>query len=232
MTDSVRDLVIAAHRDLEQVQTLLADHPELIDEAVEWRPGQTETSLQAASHVGRDDIARYLLAQGATPIMVAYAMLGDAEKFHAMLADNPDNIHEIGAHNFSLMFHACLGGNLRIIETIHAQVEDVNLGQAIHASLMGKQTDAVRWLLEQGAPLDSTDFRGRTPLQTAVEDDDTALITLFKNAIGADKLETCPTCGAKGTRYLAELEGNPMGAHTKIFKCKQCATELEQVQVG
>ncbi|MEO1288226.1 MAG: ankyrin repeat domain-containing protein [Chloroflexota bacterium] len=192
MTDLVRELVMAAHRDLDEVKRLVAEHPDLIDEAVEWRPQQTETSLQAASHIGRRDIAEFLLENGAKPNMVVYAMLGDEEQFNAMLADDPDNINEIGAHNFSLMFHAALGGNLNIIETIHQQAESVNLGQAVHAALMGNQPDAVKWLIAHDAPLDSTDFRGRTPLQTAVENEDADLIVLFKGAIGEGNLEVCP----------------------------------------
>lgn len=232
MSDFVREFVMAAHRDLEQVKTLYADHPDLIDEPVEWGPGQTETPLQAAAHTGQRAIAEFLLDNGATPNMVAYASLGDTEKFNNLLAQDPNNIHEIGAHNFSLMFHAAFGGNIDIIETIYHKVDDLNLGRAVLAAIMANQVDAVSWYIAHDAPLDATDFQGRTALEMAVEFEDDTLIRLLKEAIGEDNLEVCPNCDEKGTRYLAKLDGSPMGAHTKYFNCKNCEHELEVRQVG
>lgn len=232
MTDKVREFVMAAHRDLDEVKAVYADNPDLIDEAVEWSPGQTETALQAAAHTGQRSIAEFLLENGAKPNMVAYAMLGDEAQFNAMLADNPDNIHEIGAHNFSLMFHAAFGGNLTIIQRIYENDESVNLGSALLATIMANQLEAAQWYIEKDAPLDATDFRGRTALEMAVEAGNADFIALLKNAIGEDNLESCENCGEKGTKYLAELEGSPMGAHTKIFKCKNCETVLETRKVG
>lgn len=232
MTDKVREFVIAAHRDLEAVKAIYAEHPELIDEPIEWSPGQTESPLQAAAHTGQRAIAEFLLENGATPNMVAYAMLGDEDQFNALLAQDPDNINEIGAHNFSLMFHAAFGGNLAIIETIHNQVDDVNLGQALLASIMANRLDAVRWFIEHDADLTATDFQGRTALEMAVEFEDDPLIAILKEAIGEDNLPVCANCGEKGTKYLANLEGSPMGEHTKYFKCKNCDAEMETRHVG
>lgn len=228
MSDKIREFVIAAHSDLEKVKSVYADHPELIDEAIEWRPGQTESALQAAAHTGRREIAEFLLDNGAKPNMVAYAMLGDDDKFNAMLAENPDHIHEIGAHNFSLMFHAALGGNLSIIETIHDNVDTVELGSALLAAVMVKQVEAAKWYIDHDAPLDATDFRGRTALEMAVEAEDETFIALLKDAIGEENLPVCENCGEKGTKYLAELDGSPMGSHTKRFKCKACDHEMEK----
>lgn len=232
MTDKVREFVIAAHRDLEAVQTLYTEHPDLIDEPIEWSPGQTETPLQAAAHTGQRAIAEFLLENGATPNMVVYAMLGDDKKFNELLAQDPDNINEIGAHNFSLMFHAAFGGNIAIIETINNQVEDVNLGQALLASIMANRIEAVRWFIEHDADLTATDFQGRTALEMAVEAEDDALIDILKEAIGEDNLPVCENCGAKGTKYLAKLEGSPMGEHTKYFKCKNCDAEMETRKIS
>lgn len=232
MTDKVREFVIAAHQDLAKVQEIYAENPDLIDAPMEWRPGQTETPLQAAAHTGQGAIAEFLLENGATPTMVVYAMLGDEEKFNEMLAQDPENINEIGAHNFSLMFHAAFGGNLAIIETIHQQVPDVNLGRALLASIMANKVEAIRWYIAHDAPLTATDFRGRTALEMAVEAEDEPLISLLKEAIGEDNLESCANCGEKGSKYLAGLEGSPMGAHTKFFKCKECDADMETRKVG
>lgn len=232
MADKVREFVMAAHRDLAMVKELYAEHPELLDEPVEWGPGQTETPLQAAAHTGQRGIADFLLDKGAKPNMVVYAMLGDEEQFNAMLAQDPNNINEIGAHNFSLMFHAAFGGNLAIIETINNQVDGANLGQALLASIMANRVEAVKWYIAHDADLTSTDFQGRTALEMAVEAEDDTLIDLLKEAIGDENLVVCENCGEKGTKYLTKLDGSPMGAHTKYFSCKNCDAEMETRQVG
>jgi len=232
MTDMIRAFVMEAHRDLEKVKDIYADHPDLIDEPIEWSPGQTETPLQAAAHTGRREIAEFLLEKGAQPNMVVYAMLGDEAQFNGLLAENPDNINEIGAHQFSLMFHAALGGNLNIIQTIHENAENSDLSKGLLAAVMTSQVEAAEWFIEQGVPLDATDFRGRTALEMAVEMEADDLVAVLQDAIGAENLESCPNCGAKGYKYLAELDGSPMGAHTKIFNCKKCGHEIDVVKVG
>src|SRR6476620_4288708 len=75
----VRDLVANAHGDLERVKVLLAEQPKLINAAWDWGGGDWETGLGAASHVGRRDIAEYLLEQGARLDLFAAAMLGKLE---------------------------------------------------------------------------------------------------------------------------------------------------------
>src|SRR4051812_25697281 len=63
--DQIREFVIAGHGNLEKVKQMLAIHPELLNIANVWRPGDTETALQGASHVGNREIAEYLLSLGA-----------------------------------------------------------------------------------------------------------------------------------------------------------------------
>lgn len=47
------------------VQELLAQEPALINNAWDWGGGDWETGLGAAAHMGRHDIANYLLKNGA-----------------------------------------------------------------------------------------------------------------------------------------------------------------------
>jgi uncharacterized protein len=231
-SEVIRELVIAAHGDLEKVKELAGAHPDLLDSAHEWRPNMTESPLEAAAHTGRREIAEFLLGKGAKPIIVAAAMLGDKESFEQLLVEDPERIRELGAHNFTLIFHAGLGGNLAIAERIYNEVGDEGINSALLASVMTGQQEMTKWLIAKGVSLDSTDFRGRTPLQVAVESDDSEMMAILRDAIGEENLEACESCGEKGYKYLAEIEGNAMGAHTKTFKCKKCEQEMEVVQVG
>jgi hypothetical protein len=106
----VRDFVANAHGDLERVKALLAEQPKLINAAWDWGGGDWETGLGAASHVGRRDIAEYLLEQGARLDLFAAAMLGKLEIVRATLEAFPGALHVPGPHGIPLIAHAKAGG--------------------------------------------------------------------------------------------------------------------------
>jgi hypothetical protein len=105
-----RDFVANAHGDLEQVKALLVEQPKLINAAWDWGGGDWETGLGAASHVGRRDIAAYLLEQGARLDLFAAAMLGKLEIVRATLVAFPSALRVPGPHGIPLIAHARAGG--------------------------------------------------------------------------------------------------------------------------
>jgi len=64
-TTLVQDFVRSAHADLDHVKELLAQEPALINSTWDWGGGDWETGLGGAAHMGRRDIALYLLENGA-----------------------------------------------------------------------------------------------------------------------------------------------------------------------
>jgi len=72
----VAEVVGKSHSDLETVQALVEKRPELSRSVWEWRFGDFESAIGAASHVGRRDIAQYLMSKGARPTLFTFAMLG------------------------------------------------------------------------------------------------------------------------------------------------------------
>jgi hypothetical protein len=106
----VRDFVANAHGDLERVKALLAEQPKLINAAWDWGGGDWETGLGAAAHVGRRDIAEYLLEQGARLDLFAAAMLGKLDIVRATLEAFPAALHVLGPHGIPLIAHAKAGG--------------------------------------------------------------------------------------------------------------------------
>jgi len=106
----VRDFVANAHGDLEPIKALLVEQPKLINAAWDWGGGDWETGLGAASHVGRRDIAEYLLEQGARLDLFAAAMLGKLEIVRATLAAFPGALRVPGPHGIPLIAHARAGG--------------------------------------------------------------------------------------------------------------------------
>jgi hypothetical protein len=106
----VREFVLAAHRSLEEVKTLLAHEPNLVNATWDWGGGDWETALGGAAHTGQREIALYLLANGARLDLFAAAMLGKLEVVKAAVIDDPQIIHVPGPHGIHLIAHARAGG--------------------------------------------------------------------------------------------------------------------------
>jgi len=106
----VEELVGQAHSDLDAVRALVDREPALVNGAWDWGGGDWETALGAASHMGRRDIAHFLLENGARPDVFAAAMLGWTDVVAAMLAARPELRDAKGPHGIPLIVHAQQGG--------------------------------------------------------------------------------------------------------------------------
>jgi len=118
----VQEFVGKSHGDLERVKELLAQEPALINAAWDWGGGDWETGLGAASHMGRSDIANYLLEHGARLDLFAAAMLGKLDIVRAALEAYPEAITVPGPHGIPLIAHAQAGGNeaIQVFEYLKA----------------------------------------------------------------------------------------------------------------
>ena len=61
----VEQFVNDAHSDFNSVKKLLKKEPALANASWDWGGGDWETGLGAAAHMGRKEIAEYLLERGA-----------------------------------------------------------------------------------------------------------------------------------------------------------------------
>src|SRR5437660_1363659 len=107
----VQDFVVYAHSDLGMVKQLLAKESALLNATMDWGAGDWETGLGGASHMGRRDIAAFLLERGARIDLFCAAMMGLRDAVQAFLALQPTLIDAKGPHGFSLHFHAQVGGD-------------------------------------------------------------------------------------------------------------------------
>lgn len=106
----VQEFVGKAHGDLDRVKELLAQEPCLINATWDWGGGDFETALGAASHMGRKDIASFLLQSGARLDIFAATMLGKLDIVKAALTAYPEIINTPGPHGIPLIAHAQAGG--------------------------------------------------------------------------------------------------------------------------
>jgi len=105
----VQDFVIYAHGDLALTKKLLEKEPALIHATMDWGGGDWESGLGAASHMGRRDIAEFLLENGARIDIFCAAMMGQLEAVRAFLTLQPKLIDAKGPHGLTLHFHAQVG---------------------------------------------------------------------------------------------------------------------------
>jgi hypothetical protein len=106
----VKQFVIAGHSNLDKVKEMLAAQPALINATWDWGGGDFETALGGASHMGRPDIARFLLENNARMDLFAAAMLGRLDIIKAAAAAFPNILRVPGPHKIPLIAHAEKGG--------------------------------------------------------------------------------------------------------------------------
>lgn len=107
--EQVKAFVIAAHGDLGKTKALLAQEPRLIHATWDWGGGDFETALGGAAHMGHQDIARFLLENGARIDLFAAAMLGELKLVQATITAFPNAAQVTGPHSISLLAHAQKG---------------------------------------------------------------------------------------------------------------------------
>jgi hypothetical protein len=106
----VKRFVIAGHANLPAVKAMLVEEPNLINGAIDWGNGDFETALGGASHMGRRDIAEYLLEHNARMDIFAATMLGQIDIVKAAVAAFPNIVNVPGPHEIPLIVHAEKGG--------------------------------------------------------------------------------------------------------------------------
>ncbi len=107
----VKKFVGASHGKFDVAKDLLAEHPTLLNAAHDWRHGDYETGLGAASHIGNKEIAQYLLDNGAQANIFTAALFGRMEILKPMLEFNPKLLNAKGPHGLTLLHHANQGGD-------------------------------------------------------------------------------------------------------------------------
>jgi hypothetical protein len=107
----VEEFVGNAHGNIDRVKELLEKEPALINATWDWGGGDWETALGAAAHMGRRDIANYLLDHGARIDLFAAAMLGKLDIVKAVISNYPQSVNVLGPHGIPLIQHAEKGGD-------------------------------------------------------------------------------------------------------------------------
>lgn len=106
----MKNFIIAAHGDFEEVKSLVTAEPALVHAVMNWGGDDWESGLGAAAHTGSREIAEWLLGKGARMDIFTAAMLGELEVVKSVIAVQPSAIYSAGAHGIPLIRHAQMGG--------------------------------------------------------------------------------------------------------------------------
>ena len=106
----IEKVVTVSHFSLDKVKEIVEPHPQLVKASWDWGFGDWESPLGAACHMGRTDIAEYLLSKGATPSLFSAVFFGDLAVVKEMVERQPGIERVAGPHSISLLAHARMGG--------------------------------------------------------------------------------------------------------------------------
>jgi hypothetical protein len=108
--EMVKEFVVSAHFDLDKTKAMLAETPSLLNATWDWGGGDFEMAIGGAGHMGRRDIALFLIGQGGRFDLFVATMLGRLDVVKPMLTAFPHLADSKGPHGIPLMVHAQKGG--------------------------------------------------------------------------------------------------------------------------
>ncbi len=171
----VAEFVIAAHRDLAKVRAMVEQDPKLVLASIDTGNtgvGDWETGLNGAAHLGRRDIAEFLLSRGARIDAFCAAMLGYRDVVISLLKAEPRAANVKGPHGLTLLYHTAIGGDVAIAEAIKPLLAEgaADFDQALSAAARDGRAQMTEWLLTNGATnVNAPDAFRKTPLKIALE---------------------------------------------------------------
>ncbi len=180
-------------RDLDAVTALLDAEPGL----AAARPDDGPTPVLLAAYVGADEIVALLRAQGAVLDIFEAAVVGDAERLGALIAE-ADQVNAYSAEGWTPLHLACFFGRASSADLlldhdadVHAFSTDTTMRNTpLHAAIAGKRDHAlITRLLDRSADVNAAAGGGIMPLHLAASRGDVPLIDVLL-AHGAQSTET------------------------------------------
>ena len=161
------------HYRFERLTEIAAQHPEVVHARASW----DELGVEACAHMGQPAWTEHLLALGAPMSLPTALAVGNLERVHTLLEDDPGRIHERGPHDFALLWYPQIaGGRVDLAECLlnyGADIDEEKMGVTLlHRAAHSGQRELVGFLLDQGARTDligQSDFSdlAGTPLDFA-----------------------------------------------------------------
>lgn len=140
----------------------------------------SEIAVEAGAHMGNRKMVELLLSLGAPYSLPTAVMMGDYATVKRLLKEDPNRIHERGAHDFALLWYPIIGkcepDMMQLLLDQGGKVEEQHfLGTtALHWASMAGNLEMMEMLIENGADVNrkGRKFGGKytSPLQMAREE--------------------------------------------------------------
>lgn len=185
-----RAFVGQSHGNLDFVTTEATAEPRLVHSVATT----SEICVEAGAHTGRKAVVEFLLEHGAPYSLPTAVMRNDRRRVEQLLDEDPERVHERGAHDFALLWYPVIGecppDMMELLLSRGAEVEQQHyLGTtALHWACQRGQIDTVALLIEHGADVNRRgrkfDPAGATPLESARAsgEDDVARLLIQRGA--------------------------------------------------
>jgi ankyrin repeat protein len=194
--------------DTTRLKALLAAEPGLVNA----RNERGHSPVLIAQYHQKQEAVAVLLAAGPDLDLFDAASVGDTARVAAILDRDPSQVNAYSSDGFFPLGLAAFFGHpdtVRLLLSRGADVTQVARNpmrvNPLHAAVGGRSFEAVRLIVEAGAPIDGKQQKGFTPLHAAVHQNNVEL-TQYLLAHGADpKVQNDDGKSAIG---LAADEGN------------------------
>ena len=168
-----RRFVGQAHGNLEYVRKATSREPRMVHSVATT----SEISVEAGAHIGRKPIVEFLLTNGAPYSLPTAVFMNDREVVKKYLDEDPNRIHERGAHDYPLLWYPIIGrcpvAMMELLIERGASVEQQHfLGTtALHMACLRDNVEMAEFLVAQGADVTRVgrkfNPKGETPLHLA-----------------------------------------------------------------
>ncbi len=179
-----------SHANLPVVQELVKSDPRLVFSI----STDDELAIEASAHMGNHDIMNFHLEHGSPLSLPTAVSLGNEDFIRFLLDDDPELIHERGAHDFPIMTFVAIGTGspdlaALLFDEYGASLDQHSAGStALHWCVARGRYELAEWLIENGANFNSVSYRskpeGETPLAVAKRVGDSNFIQLLQK-VGA-----------------------------------------------
>jgi ankyrin repeat protein len=214
LSDEIFDVVRAG--DAARLKALLAAQPAIVNA----RNDRGHSPVLIAQYHHKHELVAMLLDAGPDLDIFDAASVGRSDRVAAWLDRDPSLLNAYSADGFYPLGLAAFFGHPGTVKLLIARGADVAQVarnpmrvQPLHAAVGGRSFDAVRMLVEAGAPIDAKQQKGFTPLQAAVHQGNVELTTYLLARGANPKLQNDEGKSAIG---LAAEDGN--SAILKLLK--------------
>lgn len=158
--------IIDCHTNFNAVKEKVAVNPEIVNA---YNEEAIESALGAAGHMGRRDIAEFLLNGGARLELAAAAMLNMQDYVAGEISNDSALAMSGGAHGIPVAFHAALSDDPAMLQILW-DAGAVDLCKKGIAFAIGfNKLNATRWLLKNGADAKGAEMMGKPILEVVKE---------------------------------------------------------------